>query len=597
MSSSNSETAETPSGQKHFALVCLVLALGTAALYWPITSHPFIIFDDEQYITANPHVASGLNWTNLVWALKSSEQANWHPLTWVSHQLDCTLFGVTAGGHHLVNLLFHVTNTLLVFLFLRGATGALWRSAFVAALFAWHPLHVESVAWAAERKDVLSTFFWLLTLMAYVRYAQKQSRVESRGSRAMIGSPALDARPSTLDYFAALFLFALGLMSKPMVVTLPFVLLLLDFWPLQRISDFRFPISDFKRLLLEKIPFFALAFAGSAVTYLVQAGGGAVVSQMPWSERLANVVLAYARYTAKIFWPTDLAIIYPHPRHWPVALALGAAAVLVVWTILCLRDWRKRPFLAVGWLWFLGTLVPTVGLIQVGAASMADRYTYIPSIGFFIVVVWGAAEIFSTRPRGKIILPVAGGAVLLACVVTTSLQISLWRDSITLFRHTIEVTTDNYAAENTLGKAYEKAGDDAHALFLYRAAVATEPRFPQSQFNLAMCLLTFGQTGEALEHLQAAAALEPRDPDIQFDLGIYFSQHASWTNAANCFSNSALVRPGYAPAQLGLGSAYANLGRAAEAAPHFREALRLDPKLSEAQKNLNRLLAEHPELR
>jgi tetratricopeptide (TPR) repeat protein len=582
MSSSNSETAETPSGQKYFALVCLVLALGTMALYWPITSHPFIIFDDEQYITANLHVTSGLNWTNLVWALKSSEQANWHPLTWVSHQLDCTLFGVTADGHHLVNLLFHVTNTLLLFVFLRGATGALWRSAFVAALFAWHPLHVESVAWAAERKDVLSTFFWLLTLMAYVRFTD-WSKVQSPKSKVF--------------YLLALFLFALGLMSKPMVVTLPFVLLLLDFWPLQRISNFKFQISNCVRLLLEKIPFFALAFAGSAVTYLVQAGGGAVVSKMPWSERLANVVLAYARYTAKTFWPTDLAIIYPHPRHWPVALALGAAAVLAVWTLLCLRDWRKSPFLVVGWFWFLGTLVPTVGLIQVGAASMADRYTYIPSIGFFIVVVWGAAEIFSTRPRGKIILPVAGGAVLLACVVTTSLQISLWRDSITLFRHAIEVTTDNYAAENTLGKAYEKTGDDTHALFLYRAAVATEPRFPQSQFNLAMCLLTFGQTGEALEHLQAAAALEPRDPDIQFDLGIYFSQHASWTNAAHCFSNSVLVRPGYAPAQLGLGSAYANLGLATEAVPHLREALRLDTQLPEAQKNLNRLLAEHPELR
>ena len=596
MSSSNSETTGAPSGQKYFALVCLVLALGTMALYWPITSHPFIIFDDEQYITANPHVTSGLNWTNLVWALKSSEQANWHPLTWVSHQLDCTLFGVTAGGHHLVNLLFHVTNTLLVFLFLRGATGALWRSAFVAALFAWHPLHVESVAWAAERKDVLSTFFWLLTLLAYARYAQK---VTSDKWQVTNGESAASriTHHASLFYFAALIFFALGLMSKPMVVTLPFVLLLLDFWPLQRISDFRFPISDFKRLLLEKIPFFALAFAGSAVTYLVQAGGGAVVSKMPWSERLANVVLAYARYTAKTFWPTDLAIIYPHPRHWPVALALGAAAVLAVWTLLCLRDWRKRPFLTVGWLWFLGTLVPTVGLVQVGAASMADRYTYIPSIGFFIVVVWGAVEIFSTQPRGKIILPVAGGAVLLACVVTTSIQISLWRDSITLFRHTIEVTTDNYAAENTLGKAYEKIGDDTHALFLYRAAVATEPRFPQSQFNLAMCLLTFGQSAEALEHLQAAAALEPRDPDIQFDLGIYFSQHASWTNAANCFSNAVLVRPGYAPAQLGLGSAYANLGLAAEAAPHLREALRLDPKLPEAQKNLNRLLAEHPELR
>jgi Flp pilus assembly protein TadD len=583
------------SGQKYFALIGLMLALGTAALYWPITRHPFIIFDDEQYITANPHVTTGLNWTNIVWAFKSGEQANWHPLTWISHQLDCTLFGVNAGGHHFVNLLFHVANTLLLFVFLRGATGVVWRSAFVAALFAWHPLHVESVAWAAERKDMLSTFFWLLTLMAYVRYAQNVKRDECCVTSDASAPPSRITHHAPLFYIAALIFFAFGLMSKPMVVTLPFVLLLLDFWPLRRIYDLRFAIYDLKWLLLEKIPFFALAFAGSAVTYLVQAGGGAVVAQMPWSERLANAVLAYARYTAKIFWPTDLAIIYPHPRHWPVALALGAAAVLAVWTILCVRNWRKSPFLAVGWLWFLGTLVPTVGLVQVGAASMADRYTYIPSIGFFIALVWGVTEF--SQPRGKMILPLLGGAALLGCVWTTSVQISLWRDSITLFRHTMDVTTDNYAAENTLGKAYEKAGDQPHALFLYRAAVAAEPRFPQSQFNLAMCLLTFGQTAEALEHLQAAAALEPRDADIQFDLGIYFAQHASWTNAVNCFSNSVLVRPGYAPAQLGLGGAYANLGRAAEAATHLREALRLDPNLSEAKKNLDRLLAEHPELR
>src|ERR1019366_2539422 len=570
MSSSNSETSAVPAGEKYFALICLVLALGTAALYWPITGHPFIIYDDEQYITANAHITSGLNWTNVVWAFKSGEQANWHPLTWLTHQADCTLFGGSAGGHHFINLLFHVTNTLLLFVFLRGVTGMMWRGAFVAAFFAWHPLHVESVAWAAERKDVLSTFFWLLTLMAYVRYARNAAGDGWRVTGGTVTASSRDTRHASLFYIATLFFFALGLMSKPMVVTLPFVLLLLDFWPLNRISNFKFqisnsescecpPVSIFK-LVLEKIPFFVLAFTGSAVTYLVQRGGGAVVSQMPWSERFANAVLAYARYTAKTFWPSDLAIIYPHPRHWPVALALGAAAVLTVWTILCVRDWRKRPFFAVGWFWFLGTLVPTVGLVQVGAASMADRYTYIPSIGFFIALVWGAAEF--SQPRGKMILPLLGGVALLGCVWTTSVQISLWRDSITLFRHTMDVTTDNYAAENTLGKAYEKAGDQPHALFLYRAAVAAEPRFPQSQFNLAMCLLTFGQTAEALEHLQAAAALEPRDADIQFDLGIYFAQHASWTNAANCFSNSVLVRPGYAPAQLGLGGAYANLGRA-----------------------------------
>ncbi len=424
----------------------------------------------------------------------------------------------------MVNLLFHIANTLLVFIFLRNATGAMWRSAFVAAFFAWHPLHVESVAWAAERKDVLSTFFWMLTLMAYARYARSVTRDEWRVTSGA-AAPSLVTRHPSLFYLAALLFCALGLMSKPMVVTLPFVLLLLDFWPFGRVADFRLAGSNV-RLLLEKIPFFALAAADSVVTYLVQAHGGAV-AKTAWTENLANAVLAYARYTAKLFWPTDLAIVYPHPKHWPAALALGAAAVLAVWTLLCVRDWRKRPFLAVGWFWFLGTLVPTVGLVQVGAASMADRYTYIPSIGFFIVVVWGAAELLSTQPRAKRYLPALGGAALLGCALVTVKQISFWHDSITLFRHAMEVTTDNYVAENTLGKAYEKIGDDAHALFLYRASVTTEPRFPQSQFNLAMCLLTLGQTAEALEHLQTAAALDPNDPDVQYDLGIYFSQHGA----------------------------------------------------------------------
>jgi len=608
MSSLSSETSTpaAPSGQKFFALICLVLALGTAALYWPITHHPFIIFDDEQYISFNPHVTSGLSATNFVWAFTTSEQANWHPLTWLSHQLDCTLFGLNAGAHHLVNLLYHVTNTLLLFVFLRSATGAIWRSAFVAALFAWHPMHVESVAWAAERKDVLSTFFWLLTLLAYLGYARSVAGGGSRTASDTSASPSGGTGHVVLFYIAALIFCACGLMSKPMVVTLPCVLLLLDLWPLNRIAGFRTQISNpeiytcqpvsIGRLVLEKVPFFALVIAGSLATFFVQSGGGAV-SKIQVSERLANAALAYARYTAKMFWPTDLAIIYPHPRHWPVALALGAVALLLVWTILCAYNWRKSPFLAVGWFWFLGTLVPTIGLIQVGAQSMADRYTYIPSVGLFIVVVWGAVEFFSGRESGRIILPVSGGAVLLGCLAATSLQINLWRDSITLFRHAVEVTTDNYAAANVLGKAYERTGDNVHALLLYRAAVETEPRFPQSQFNLAMTLLELGQTAEALQHLQAAAALEPRDPDIQYDLGIYFLQHGSMTNALNCFSNSVLVRPGFAPAQFCLGGALADTGQAPAAVAHFREALRLDPKFLPAVTNLDRLLTEHPELR
>jgi tetratricopeptide (TPR) repeat protein len=598
MSPSASETppAETRSRRSQCALVCAVLALVTVALYWPITHHPFVVFDDAQYISENPHVTSGLSATNLVWAFTTTEQANWHPLTWLSHQMDCALFGVNPGAHHFMNLLFHVANTLLLFVFLRSATGALWRSALVAALFAWHPMHVESVAWAAERKDVLCAFFWLLTMLAYLFYARGVMGGEPRGTAEPAGAPPGRQGRAGAYYFLALVFCACSLLSKPMAVTLPFALLLLDLWPLNRVGNAECGVRNWPRLVLEKIPFFALVAAASVATYLAQSGGGAV-SGIAVSERLSNAALAYARYTGKLFWPADLAIVYPHPRHWPLALAFAALALLAVWTALCAYYWRLKPHLTMGWFWFLGTLVPTIGLVQVGAQSMADRYTYLPSIGLFVVVVWGAADFFSSRSSGRVLLPVAGGAVLLGCVAATSCQLALWRDSITLFRHAVEVTVDNYAAENVLGKAYEKAGNRLAAQTCYELCVKTEPRFPQGQFNLAMSLLAAGRTSEALDHLETAAALDRRDPDVQYDLGIYFSQHGSWTNAAVCFSNSVALRPQFPPGQLALGGALANLGRAAEAAPHLRLALRLNPDLVGAKTNLDRLLTEHPELR
>lgn len=598
MSSSSSESAPGTalSSSRRFALLCLVLALGTVAVYWPISCHPFIVFDDEQYIAANPHVTSGLSATNFVWAFTTSEQANWHPLTWLSHQLDCSLFGSRPGPQHLVNLLYHIVNALLLFVFLRGATGALWRSAFVAALFAWHPLHVESVAWASERKDVLSACFWLLTLLAYLGYARRVRPLPAVASSRSGQAAAF--------YVAALVCCACGLLSKPMVVTLPFALLLLDLWPLNRVAGLvcqslaadPCPPVSVLRLLIEKIPFFAMAIAGSVATYLVQSGGGAV-SGIALSERISNAVLAYALYTAKLFWPSGLAVVYPHPKHWPVWLAIVAVALLCVWTFLCVAHWRKRPYLAVGWFWFLGTLVPVIGLIQVGAQSMADRYTYIPSIGFFVAIAWGAVAFFPARPSTRCLLPALAAAALLGCLAATARQVSFWRDSIVLFRHALEVTTDNYVAANCLGKAYEKSGNVAYAMVLYQASVDTEPRYPYGQFNLAMAQLGFGHTGEGLRHLEVAAALEPRDPDIQYDLGIYFSQHGSWTNAVTCFSNSLVVRPDSALAQFNWGNALAHLDRAPEAAAHFRLALKLNPNFPPARTNLDRLLQEHPEAR
>jgi tetratricopeptide (TPR) repeat protein len=555
---------------KIIALICLVLVLGTVALYWPLAHFPFILYDDEQYITGNQHVVTGLTWENFKWAFTTGEAANWHPLTWLSHQADCSMFGLNAGRHHFVNVLLHAANAVLVFIFLRVATGAVWRSALVAALFAWHPLRVESVAWASERKDVLSTFFFLLTLIAYVKYA---NALKARFSVAMS------------FYGLALVLFACGLMSKPMVVTLPFVLLLLDYWPLKRISETGFKIANFSRLLVEKFPFFLLAAVGSVVTYLVQSGGGAVWAT-PWSERLANAAIAYASYVLNTVRPTELCIVYSHPKHWPFLIAAGAVGLVLIWTIPILLNWRRYPYLAAGWFWFLGTLVPTIGLVQVGAQYMADRYSYIPSIGFFVVIVWGGWEIVLARPQWKNVAVILAGGAVFGCCVLTPIQLSYWRDNVTLFRHAIQISPDNYIAANCLGNAYEKIGDNEHALVLYQAAVESEPRFPQSQFNYAMMLLLFGDKPKAFEHLEAAANLEPHNPDIQYDLAQYFAQAGNWQDAMVCFSNCASLKPDYANAQFNFGAALLNLGDTTNAVVHFREALRLQPNFPEASNEL-----------
>jgi hypothetical protein len=577
--------------KKFFWSAGLVLALGTLALYWPVTGFPFINFDDDEYVFANPVTRAGLTWHGLVWAFNGIHVGNWHPVSWLSHMIDCQIFGVNAGGHHLVNVLYHVANTLLLFGFLRSTTGAEWRSAFVAALFAWHPLHVESVAWVAERKDVLSTFFWLLTILAYARYAIL-SQVPSPKSKKF--------------YALALGFCALALLSKPMAVTLPFTLLLLDVWPLGRISNLKLQISNSKnnegrpapgfKLLLEKIPFFLLSFALCAVTFLVQRSAGAV-SPVAWSSRLGNVPVAYLRYLEKAFWPTDLAIVYPYVYHWPASAIAGSVLLLVLVSVLALVLFRRQPWLASGWFWFLGTLVPVIGFVQVGAQSMADRYFYIPSIGLFIVLVWGAAELCAARPHGKLILSLAGGGALAGCVLATSLQISCWRSSTSLFLHALDVTQNNYVADNALGKTFEKAGDNARARVLYREAVRIEPRYAISQYNLGLCLIGFGLNDQAFEHLAAAAQLDPNNPDAQFNLGVFFQQNQRWPDAAHCFEATLRRRPGFVPARERLAQTLARQGEFSEAAAQYHEALRLQPNLTAAKKELADLLAAHPEPR
>ena len=596
------------------ALICLALALVTTALYWPITHHNFVNFDDDDYITNNSHVQAGLTWAGVIWAFQSGAAANWHPLTWLSHMLDCQLYGLNPGGHHSTNLLFHVANTLLLFLLLRQLTGALWRSAFVAALFAWHPLHVESVAWAAERKDVLSAFFWMLALMAYTRYAQKRSRVEGRGSRENSAVPALDSRLWTLDYGLALLFFACGLMSKPMVVTLPFVLLLLDFWPLNRFSSFQFQISSSEepstlnhqpstesafRLIYEKLPFFALTLAASVVTYFVQTSGRTLwlPAERPFSSRVANALWAYERYISKTFWPADLSIFYPYPHHWPAGLVIGAALLLAIWSGLLIWRARQNPCLFVGWFWFLGTLIPTIGLVQVGSQSMADRYMYIPSVGLFILVVWGFNDFLNWRPHWRRITTFAGGVALAGCLVGTEIQLSYWQNSIKLFRHAIEVTTDNFVAYTCLGETLNDLGLKKEAMMLCAEAARIAPNSPVAQYNFGMALLQNNRLDEALAHLDAAARLAPHNSEVQYNLGLFLLLHNKPDEAASHFAATLVERPDFAEAHCHLAQALSQQHKFKEAIFHYREALRLKPGFPEAKAALDQILSTNPNLK
>jgi Flp pilus assembly protein TadD len=596
------------------ALICLALALVTTALYWPITHHNFVNFDDDDYITNNSHVQAGLTWAGVIWAFQSGAAANWHPLTWLSHMLDCQLYGLNPGGHHSTNLLFHVANTLLLFLLLRQLTGALWRSAFVAALFAWHPLHVESVAWAAERKDVLSAFFWMLALMAYTRYAQKRSRVEGRGSRENSAVPALDSRLWTLDYGLALLFFACGLMSKPMVVTLPFVLLLLDFWPLNRFSSFQFQISSSEepstlnhqpstesafRLIYEKLPFFALTLAASVVTYFVQTSGRTLwlPAERPFSSRVANALWAYERYISKTFWPADLSIFYPYPHHWPAGLVIGAALLLAIWSGLLIWRARQNPCLFVGWFWFLGTLIPTIGLVQVGSQSMADRYMYIPSVGLFILVVWGFNDFLNWRPHWRRITTFAGGVALAGCLVGTEIQLSYWQNSIKLFRHAIEVTTDNFVAYTCLGETLNDLGLKKEAMMLCAEAARIAPNSPVAQYNFGMALLQNNRLDEALAHLDAAARLAPHNSEVQYNFGLFLLRHNKPDEAASHFAATLVERPDFAEAHCHLAQALSQQHKFKEAIFHYREALRLKPGFPEAKAALDQILSTNPNLK
>ncbi|MGD8995253.1 MAG: tetratricopeptide repeat protein [Syntrophobacterales bacterium] len=556
-------------------LVYLVLIFVTLVVFHQLPSHDFINLDDDILVYENPHVHAGLNKEGIAWAFTTFEAYNYHPLTWLSHMLDCELFGLRPGMHHLTNLLFHLMNTALLLFVLRRMTGALWRSGFVAALFALHPLHVESVAWVAERKDLLSAFFWFLSIWAYARYTE---------------------RPGLNRYLPVLLFFSLGLLAKPMVVTLPFVLLLLDFWPLGR-TQFHQAGTDNRplqqkvsvfRLVWEKIPLFALAAISIVVTFAAQQQGGALKSleAFPLTTRIANALISYLSYIGKMIWPHNLAVYYPHSGSIPVWQAAGAGLTLICVTVLVIWIARKRPYLAVGWLWYLGTLVPVIGLVQVGSQAMADRYTYLPLVGLFIALAWGVPCLFAGWRHRQSMLAILATIVLVSFTVCTWLQLRHWQNSITLFQHTLQVTTNNHFAHNNLGVALAQDGRLNEAISHYSEALRLKPGAFEVHNNLANALAAQGSVNEAIQHYFEALRLEPDYDKAHNNLGNVLAGTGRGEEAIIHYSEAIKINPDYAGAHYNLANALAAQGSVDEAIQHYFEALRILPDWAGAHNNL-----------
>jgi tetratricopeptide (TPR) repeat protein len=593
-------------------LIAVVLAVVTLTVYAQVIGHQFISLDDDLYIRDNPIVGRGLTLPGIAWAFTTFHAANWHPLTWLSHMLDSQLFGLNAGGHLLVNAFIHVANTLLLFWFLRRATGANWRSAIVAALFALHPMHVESVAWAAERKDTLAAFFGLLTLLAYARYVEASSWKR---------------------YALVALCLGLGLMAKPMLVTWPFVLLLLDYWPLGRVM-WR-PVDGMKRLanvwwplLREKLLLFGLVAASMVVTYLAQSRGGTVraLVDAPLSLRVSNAIVSYAKYFLATFWPSDLAVYYPFATtgipSWQVAAALVLLAAV---TAVAVREANTRPYLIVGWLWFLGTLVPVIGLVQVGGQSMADRYHYLPSIGLFVALVFGFADLATARRTGRVPLAATAAAALVICASLTAVQITRWRDSVTLFERTLAVTPDNLVIQYNLGhvlgqqRRYDEAlahfaealrikpdffdalintgmtlsemGRAAEAVGFYERALRVAPTSSKAHTQLALALAKQDKKSEALAEFRKALELAPRDANARANLGLMLARQGNVAEAMEQLNEAVGLNPDSAEAHNNLGLVLLASGKARDSIPHFSTALRLKPDLAAAQENMRRAQA------
>ena len=551
-------------------LICLALILATAAVFYQVCTYDFVHNDDHIYVYENPNIQAGITLKAVEWAFTAAGYAaNWHPLTWISHMLDWQLFGNNAGGHHLTNLVLHITNTLLLFLILKQMTSALWQSAFVAALFALHPLHVESVAWVSERKDVLSTFFWLLTMWAYVRYVR---------------------RSKIINYLLMAVFLVLGLMSKPMLVTLPFVLLLLDYWPLERFPAKR----SLSYLLIEKIPLFAIVSASCIVTFIVQKKGGAMSPSENFGLliQLANAFISYLQYIMKMIWPSRLAMFYPHPgENVSILYAVISVVLLLAVTILMLRFAKKHQYLVTGWFWYLGTLVPVIGLVQVGNQALADRYSYITLTGLFIIIAWGLPELLAKWPHRKVVLWASSLIVLSVLAVCTYFQQQYWKNTITLCQHALKIAEDNYVARFCLARYLLLQDRFNEAAVECQKYLQIKPKDPDALNIFGVALTRQGKYDEAIKYFTKALQIKPNYAAVHDNIGRIMIFQGNYDEAAVHLAEAIRLDPAYASTHYRLGQVLVREGKINEAIPHFEEAMRLKPDWVEPMNDLAWILA------
>ena len=586
--------------------ICIFLAAMVWLVFGQTVHYAFVNYDDELYVYGNPAVTGGLGLNTVKWAFTHTVVLNWHPLTMLSHMLDCQLYGLNAGGHHLTNVLLHTVSVILLFLVLRQMTGKLWRSAVVAAVFAIHPLRAESVAWVSERKDVLSGLFFMLTLWAYACYAR---------------------RPFSLGrYLSVVALFALGLLSKPMLVTLPFVLLLMDYWPLGRfqLTTLRATLRALRPLVWEKIPLFFLAAVLSVVTFIAQGSSKIALEHLPVARRLSNALVSYGTYGWEMVWPRNLAVLYPFMSAVPLWEIVGAGALLLTVTVLAIWAARRNAYILVGWLWYLGMLVPVIGLLQVGSQSHADRYTYLPQIGLYLLLTWAAADWCARWRHCRVVLGGCAAVILVPLIFCARTQASYWRNSESLWTHTLACTSDNSVAQNGLGnallllgrdgeamahlqqalqikprnaEAHENLGNllhhmgrDDEAMVHLQQALQIRPRYVEAHINLGVVLFSMGRLDEAMVHLQQALQIEPNDEKAQYNLGVALLSMGRLDEAVLHYQQALQINPRYAAAHFNLGTALFLMGRLDEAIIHYQQALQINPRYAEAHINLGKAL-------